>query len=157
MYSHSITLGCLLPEKYSQLIDMANIILCDWSQFHFACANFKEKYVLIFFVCLGFIIPLDNFSHIWKIHHCRWRVAIFDLCLALMIIEQLGFFIVPHLLCHRLRGQCSNSLRRRGLFYYYRFKHIYESNYQSRRPETRVNDITSHFLLANKLRRHCDL
>ena len=98
MYSHSITLGCLLPEKYSQLIDMTNIILCVWSQFHFACANFKEKYVLIFFVCLGFIIPVDNFSHIWNIHHCRWRVAIFDLCLALMIIEELGFLIVQHLL-----------------------------------------------------------
>ena len=32
--------------------------------------------------------------------HWRWRVAHFDLCLALMAIEQLGFFSVPHLLWH---------------------------------------------------------
>ena len=36
-------------------------------------------------------------------HHYmyRWSTANFDLCLALMAIEQWGFFSVPHLLWHR--------------------------------------------------------
>ena len=42
------------------------------------------------FVCLGFIVPLENFSLIWS-HHLRRRVANFDLCSALMDIEQWGF------------------------------------------------------------------
>ena len=47
-----------------------------------------------------FIVPLENYSHIWRRHHCRWRAANFDLCSALMAIEQWGFFSVPHLLWH---------------------------------------------------------
>ena len=60
-----------------------------------------KVYVLL--VCLWFIIPLENFSLIWRRHHCRWRTANVDLCSALMAIciEQWGFFTVPHLLCHR--------------------------------------------------------
>ena len=49
--------------------------------------------------CL-FFIPLESFSLIWRRHHCRWRAANFDLCSALMIIKQLGFFGVLHLLWH---------------------------------------------------------
>ena len=52
------------------------------------------------FVCLGFIVPLENFSLICRRHHNWWRVANFDLCSALMAIEQWGFFSVPHLLWH---------------------------------------------------------
>ena len=52
------------------------------------------------FVCLEFIVPLENFSLIWRRHHCRWKAANFDLCSALMAIEQWGFFNVPHLLRH---------------------------------------------------------
>ena len=49
------------------------------------------------FVCLGFIVPLENFSLIWRRH---WRrAANFDLCSALMVIEK-GFFSVPHLQWH---------------------------------------------------------
>ena len=48
----------------------------------------------------GVIVPLENFSIIWRRHHCRWRVANFDLCSALMAIEQWGFFNVPHPLRH---------------------------------------------------------
>ena len=50
------------------------------------------------FVCLGFIVPLENCSPIWRRHHCRWRAANFDLCSTLMAIEQWGFFSVQHLL-----------------------------------------------------------
>ena len=54
------------------------------------------------FVCVEFFIPLENFSLIWRRHHCRWRAANFDLCSALTCtaIEQWGFFNVPHLLWH---------------------------------------------------------
>ena len=31
----------------------------------------------ILFVCLEFFVPLENFSLIWKRHHCRWRAANF--------------------------------------------------------------------------------
>ena len=47
-----------------------------------------------------FGVPLENFSVTWRRHHCRWRAANFDLCSALMAIEQWGFFSVLHLLWH---------------------------------------------------------
>ena len=56
--------------------------------------------VNITFVCLEFFVPLENFSLIWRRHHCRWRSAHFDLRLALVAIEQWGFFNVPHPLWH---------------------------------------------------------
>ena len=49
----------------------------------------------ICFICL---IPLENFSLIWKRHHYQWRATNFDLYSALMEIEQWGFFNAPHLL-----------------------------------------------------------
>ena len=48
----------------------------------------------------GFLVPLENFSVIWRRHHCRWRASNFDLCSAIMAIEQWGFFSVLHLLWH---------------------------------------------------------
>ena len=51
-------------------------------------------------VSLGFIIPLENFSLIWRRHHYRWRAANFDLSMTLKAIEQWGFFSVPLLLLH---------------------------------------------------------
>ena len=54
----------------------------------------------ILLLCVQFIVPLENFSLIWRRHHCRCRAANFDLCSALMAIEQWGFFNVPHLLWH---------------------------------------------------------
>ena len=50
------------------------------------------------FVCLVFFVPLEYFQLIRRRHHCRWRVANFDLCLALLTIEQWGFLSVPYLL-----------------------------------------------------------
>ena len=41
-------------------------------------------------------VPIVNLSLIWRRHHCGWRAANFDLCSALMFIEQWGFFSVPH-------------------------------------------------------------
>ena len=55
------------------------------------------------FVCLwSFIVPLENFSLIWRRHHCWWRATNFDLCSTLMAMEQWGFFNVPHLLAYPL-------------------------------------------------------
>ena len=48
----------------------------------------------------GFIISLENCSLIWRRHHCRYRAANFNLCSALMVIEQWGFFSLPQLLWH---------------------------------------------------------
>ena len=56
--------------------------------------------MFVCFLCLGFIVPLENCSHIWRRHHYRWRAANFDLCSVLMSIEQWGFISVPHLLWH---------------------------------------------------------
>ena len=54
---------------------------------------------LCLFVCCCYC-PTPEFSLTWRRHHCRWRAANFDLCSALMAIEQWGFFNVPHLLQH---------------------------------------------------------
>ena len=59
---------------------------------------FKSCLFVWVFVCLEFIVLLENFSFIRRRHHYRWWVANFDLCSALMAIEQWGFFCVLHLL-----------------------------------------------------------
>ena len=53
--------------------------------------------------CLSFFlsfVPLENFSLIWRRHCYRGKAANFDLCSALIAIEQWGLFSVPHLLWH---------------------------------------------------------
>ena len=63
--------------------------------------TFLNKNVMLkcLFVCLfGFIVPLEHFAVIWRRHHYQWRAANFDLCSALMAIEQWWFFSVWHLL-----------------------------------------------------------
>ena len=62
----------------------------DWCKICFVCSIF----------CLAVFIPLESFSLIWRRHHDQWRAANFDLCSALMVIEQWGFFSVSHLLWH---------------------------------------------------------
>ena len=54
----------------------------------------------LLFLCLGFFVPLENFSLIWRRHHDLWRAANFNLCSALMAIVLWGFFSVSHLLWH---------------------------------------------------------
>ena len=60
----------------------------------------KNSNIICLFVYLGFFVPLENFSLIWRRHHCYWKAENFYLCSALMAIKQLGFFSVPHLLWH---------------------------------------------------------
>ena len=53
------------------------------------------------FICLFVVFrPSREFFFIWSRHNCLWRSANFDLCSALVAIEQWGFFSVPHLLWH---------------------------------------------------------
>ena len=53
--------------------------------------------LLISFVCLfvWFFVQLENFSLIWRRHHCRWRTVNFELCSALMVMSSEG-----SLACH---------------------------------------------------------
>ena len=53
-------------------------------------------------VCLflgEFIVPLENFSLIWRRHHYRWRASNLDIYSAIVAIEQLGFFRACHTYC----------------------------------------------------------
>ena len=58
----------------------------------------KRENIFVFFFVLGFFVPLENFSLIWRRN--RWRAANFDLCSALMAIDQWRLFSMPHLLWH---------------------------------------------------------
>ena len=73
----------------------------SWQEFPMYIKSILMFWINVFvclFACLEFIVPLENFSFIRRRHHCRWRTANFDLCSALMAIEQWGFFNVPHAL-----------------------------------------------------------
>ena len=65
-----------------------------------AICNIHKEIKRQLFVCLFFFVSLENLSLIWRRHHYHWRGANFELCLALMAIEQWGFFNVPHPLWH---------------------------------------------------------
>ena len=75
--------------------------------FNYGCSMFELIFTyfndepLFCFVCMfkHFGPTREFFTH-WRRHHCRWKAAKFDLCSALMAIEQWGFFRVPHLLWH---------------------------------------------------------
>ena len=42
-------------------------------------------FLLGFNHCMWSFVPLENFSRIWRRHHCQWGATNFDLCSALMI------------------------------------------------------------------------
>ena len=61
----------------------------------------RKDLVFCLFVCLfGVYRPTRKFFTQMDTSHRRWCAANFDLCSALMAIEQWGFFNVPHLLRH---------------------------------------------------------
>ena len=62
------------------------------------CGWFNNSSSLFF--KLEFFVPIENISLIWRRQPCLWRAANFDLCSALMTIEQWRFFSVTHLLWH---------------------------------------------------------
>ena len=75
------------------------------------------------FVCLGFFIPLENFSLIWRRHYYRRRAANFDLCW--LLIKQWRFFlratptvtrnIRGHIYCPYGSGAVTTCFNDRGL------------------------------------------
>ena len=71
-------------EKYQWLI-----IFIDFGHLTVRC-----------FCLFGVYRPTQNFSLIWRRNYDWWRAANFDLCSALMAIEQWGFFNVRNLLRH---------------------------------------------------------
>ena len=65
------------------------------------------KKISVSSVCLGFLIPLKNFSLkdiIWRIHHYRWEVANFDIYLSLLAVDQWGVFSMLHTYWYRDTG-----------------------------------------------------
>ena len=94
-----------LSSGWSTCVKLMIYKMGAWGRWWCECPLAINKIVAlsldhICFVCLWFIVPLENFSLIWRRHHYRWRAANFDLCLAFMAVEQWGFFSVPHLLWH---------------------------------------------------------
>ena len=61
--------------------------------------NYCDHWFCLFVCLYGDYRPTrEFFTHMWRRHPCRRRAANFELCSALMVIEQRGFFNVPHLL-----------------------------------------------------------
>ena len=79
-------------------------LYCFWikgNRVYLYLMNKIVKTFKILFVCLGLIVPLENFSLIWRRRHYLWWSANCHLFSALIAIEQWGFFSTPHLLWHR--------------------------------------------------------
>ena len=89
MHSKSYKIRLMCTKKANTRCDQIQIVE------HFLFYN-----LFCLFVCLVFIVPLENSSLMWRRHHYWWRFANFDLCSALLVIEQRGFSSVPHLLWH---------------------------------------------------------
>ena len=49
------------------------------------CIIYWKYSLMIFFVCLRFIVLFLNLSLIWRRQHCRWRAANLGLCSALLL------------------------------------------------------------------------
>ena len=82
-----------LQDLLVEIIDLSTVGI-EKRSFHIPFS------LICLFVCSGIIIPLEICSLIWRRHTYRWRTAHFDLCSAVRVIEQWGFFTVPHLLWH---------------------------------------------------------
>ena len=84
--------------RIQPLCDVEAMLRGDWEASFFFVFVF---WVFCFlFIYLGFFVPVDNFSLIWRRHHYRWRSANVDVYSVFMAIEQWGFFSVPHLMWH---------------------------------------------------------
>lgn len=66
---------------------------CDFTYYIYIYI-YKAK--IWFFSCLGFLVLHENVSLIWRGNHYPWRSGYFDLCSALINIEQWEFFSLGH-------------------------------------------------------------
>ena len=62
-------------------------IQCEWNIVILVYSLF-----LSFFGGGGGIVPFEDFSLIWRRYYYRWKATNFDLCSALMVIEQWEFY-----------------------------------------------------------------
>ena len=80
----------IVPFKLGDLLLSIQSIPQKYVHDYIQHETFHYMFVLLF-VCVGFFVSLENFSLIWRRHHCRWRAANVDLCSAPMAIKQWGF------------------------------------------------------------------
>ena len=65
-----------LPIKYKEVsnkITMCKTFLGTTNHIKILHASKTQLKLQIFFVCLWYYVLLENFSLIWRHHHCRWR------------------------------------------------------------------------------------
>ena len=87
---------CYIVVKINNVVCKTNpmqLYICRMRLFFVDRLDFNRDISVILSV-------FNNFSLIWRRHHYRWRAACFDLCSALMAVEQWWFFSVPHILWH---------------------------------------------------------
>ena len=97
-HHHYRTIALLTNLHFCCLKKMAARLLCSlqllWFTLHWSSMLVFNG----FHVCMGFIVPLENFSFILRRHHYWKRAENFDLCSTLMAIMQWGF-LAWHINC----------------------------------------------------------
>ena len=87
----------VFPMSFFTFIVTSKVLVNIWMQWNIALRSAfsrdGQKKLCLF-------VSLENFSIIWRRHHCHRRATNFDLCSAITAIEQWGFFKVPHPLWH---------------------------------------------------------
>ena len=89
------------PQKKNQFVFRKLHLVWCWYYVEFSMdsnTGNQQVYSKSFFcnVCLECIVPLENFSFIWRRHHCRWRASHF-----LPLLETRGLLVVRvFLACH---------------------------------------------------------
>ena len=63
-------------EKCRKLVNLND--KCQTKGHTYICKGYIYTLHAIFICLCEFIVPLENFSLIWRGHHCRWRAANFD-------------------------------------------------------------------------------
>ena len=94
-YDYTLVEGSRLLEVCPLLVVIVVIVVTNFFTFCPFCPGpqistkpgRKHPWMKELFVCLYVVfVPLENFSLIWRPHHCRWSDANIDLCPALMAI-----------------------------------------------------------------------
>ena len=86
-----LSLQAMIGWSILKFLDLYFYLSCfmQLGTFHFLSRDF-----------VFWLVPLENFSLIWRRFHNQSRTANFDICSAFMAIEQWGFFSMPDLLWH---------------------------------------------------------
>ena len=76
------------------------ICICFYKIYLSHVSNTMSRLMMFIFFVWGLSSHLKKISLVRRRHHYRWKASNFDICSALMAIEQWGFFFVSHLLSH---------------------------------------------------------